>query len=197
MMRRHDKAKILASKPWQQISAAYQQWLESQAIYTPADIKRINAQVSAEIQAMPVSDLQEYIDDWQAKLKVLNGKDFQEAQKVVGILPAALHGWLSGENAEANGADRRGADERGGFGERDFEDSRGSVGDGSKPGGVRAEPATAGADRCNNRKRLRDRRFRKPVQGLIIAARLDSTRYKALIVRRNTIRRLRRTCSFM
>ncbi|HEY2760621.1 MAG TPA: hypothetical protein VGI75_07750 [Pirellulales bacterium] len=79
-----EKAKILASKPWQQISAAYQQWLESQAIYMPADIKRINAQLAAEIQAMPVSDLQEYIDDWQAKLKVLNGKDFQEAQKWLG-----------------------------------------------------------------------------------------------------------------
>ena len=79
-----EKAKILASKPWQEISAAYQQWLESQAIYTPADVKRINAKLAAEIQAMQVSDLQEYIDDWQAKLKVLNGKDFQEAQKWLG-----------------------------------------------------------------------------------------------------------------
>ncbi len=62
----------------------FQKWLASQAIYTPADVQRITANLKAQIQAMPANELQGFLDDWQAKLKVLNGKDFQDAQQWLG-----------------------------------------------------------------------------------------------------------------
>src|SRR5438552_7381871 len=59
-----EKKKILASPAWQQVIAEYEKLLASQAIYTPADIQRIGANLNAQVQAMSVADLQEYLDDW-------------------------------------------------------------------------------------------------------------------------------------
>jgi len=79
-----EKSKILASDAWKQVMSEYQKWVSSQAIYTTDDVKRMNAKISAAVQSMSASDLQEYLDDWQAKLKVLNGQNFQEAQAWLG-----------------------------------------------------------------------------------------------------------------
>ncbi len=78
------KAKILASKEWKQAYDEFQKWLTTQAIYTPADVERIKANLAAQIQALPASELQGFLDDWQARLKVLNGQDFQDAQQWLG-----------------------------------------------------------------------------------------------------------------
>jgi hypothetical protein len=85
-----EKAKIMASPAWAQVSEGFQKWLASQAIYTPADINRINANLAAQIRTMPASELQGFIDDWQARLKVLNGKDFQDAQQWLGEFLSVL-----------------------------------------------------------------------------------------------------------
>jgi hypothetical protein len=79
-----EKSKILASEPWKQVMSEYQKWVSSQPIYTTDDVKRMNAKISAAIASMSASDLQEYLDDWQAKLKVLNGQNFQDAQAWLG-----------------------------------------------------------------------------------------------------------------
>jgi hypothetical protein len=78
------RAKIMASDEWKQAGAEYQKWLSTQPIYTAGQIKRINENLDAQIQTMPSGELQAFLDDWQAKLKVLNGKNFQEAQNWLG-----------------------------------------------------------------------------------------------------------------
>jgi hypothetical protein len=78
------RAKIMASAEWKRIGDEYQSWLSTQPIYTPGQIKRINDNLAAQIQSMSASDLQDFMSDWQAKLKVLNGKNFQEAQNWLG-----------------------------------------------------------------------------------------------------------------
>lgn len=78
------KEKLLASPQWKQMYSEFQKWLASQPIYTPSDIKRINANLAAQIQAMSASEVQGYLGDWQAKLNVLKGKDFQDAQQWLG-----------------------------------------------------------------------------------------------------------------
>jgi hypothetical protein len=39
---------------------------------------------------MPASELQGFLDDWQARLKVLNGQDFQEAQQWLGEMMSVM-----------------------------------------------------------------------------------------------------------
>ncbi len=72
------------------MSDEYQQWLASQVIYTPADIQRISANLSAQIQSLPADEMQGFINDWLAKLKVLNGKNFQDAQQWLGTYLSVL-----------------------------------------------------------------------------------------------------------
>ena len=62
----------------------FEKWLGSQAIFTPADIDRINSNLLGQIRVASASELQGILDDWQAKLKVLNGRDFQDAQQWLG-----------------------------------------------------------------------------------------------------------------
>ena len=78
------KENILASPAWKQAYDEFQKWLASQAIYTPAEIAQIQASLTAQIQSMPASELQGFLDDWQAKLRVLNGRDSQDAQQWLG-----------------------------------------------------------------------------------------------------------------
>jgi hypothetical protein len=78
------RAKIMASDEWKQVYTGYQKWLTTQPIYTPKQINRINEKLDAQIRNTPASELQAFLNDWQAKLKVLNGKDFQEAQNWLG-----------------------------------------------------------------------------------------------------------------
>ncbi len=84
------KQQILSSPEWKQIDKEYQSWLNSQVIYTPADIQRINANLAAQIQAMPAEDMQGFVNDWKAKLKVLNDKNFQDAQQWLGSYLSVL-----------------------------------------------------------------------------------------------------------
>jgi hypothetical protein len=75
---------LLASPIWKEMYAEFQKWLASQAIYTPADVKRINASLAAQLQSMPVSELEDFLSDWQAKLDLLQERDIQEAQQWLG-----------------------------------------------------------------------------------------------------------------
>ena len=74
----------MTSDAWKQVDSEFQKWLSQQTIYTPAEVNRINQKLAAQIRSMPTSDLQGFLDDWQAKLKVLLGKNFQEAQNWLG-----------------------------------------------------------------------------------------------------------------
>jgi hypothetical protein len=78
------REKIMATDEWKQVYKGYQKLLSTQPVYSPNQIKKINAKLDAQIRNMPTSELQGFLDDWQAKLKILNGKDFQEAQDWLG-----------------------------------------------------------------------------------------------------------------
>ncbi len=78
------REKIMATDEWKQVYTGYQKWLSTQPIYTSKQINRINEKLDAQIRNMPTSELQSFLNDWQAKLKVLNGKNFQEAQDWLG-----------------------------------------------------------------------------------------------------------------
>ena len=75
---------ILASAQWNQAYDQFQKWLASQTIYTPAEIERVTSNLLTQIKSASASELQGILDDWQARLKVLNGKDTQDAQQWLG-----------------------------------------------------------------------------------------------------------------
>jgi hypothetical protein len=78
------KAQLLASESWRRVEAEFQQWASVQVLYTPEQFKQLKARLIAEIKRMPAADLQKFIADLDAKLKVLLSKDAIEAQAWLG-----------------------------------------------------------------------------------------------------------------
>jgi hypothetical protein len=79
-----ERAAIMSGDAWKQVDSEFQKWLAAQTIYTPKEVQRINQKLAGQIRTMPTSELQGFLDDWQAKLKVLLGKNFQEAENWLG-----------------------------------------------------------------------------------------------------------------
>src|SRR5689334_11042701 len=72
------REKIFASDRWKKVEAEYSKWLSSQAIYTPDQVNRMGEKMIREMKTMPPEELEGFLDEWDAKLKVLLGKDFQD-----------------------------------------------------------------------------------------------------------------------
>lgn len=78
------KALILSSDRWQRIESEFRQWLAVQVVYTPLQLERMESKLHTEIQNMSAAELQQFLDQWDAKLKVLLGKDASEAREWLG-----------------------------------------------------------------------------------------------------------------
>ncbi len=75
------KAQILASDRWKKVVQEFDQWLAVQVVYTPEQVAQIKAKLAAQVQTMSASELEEFLNQWDAKLKVLLGKDAAEARE--------------------------------------------------------------------------------------------------------------------
>jgi uncharacterized protein YdiU (UPF0061 family) len=57
------------------------QWLAMQVVYTPKQADQMKAKLAAEVNRMSAAELQQFLDQWDAKLKVLLGSDAAEARE--------------------------------------------------------------------------------------------------------------------
>ncbi len=75
------KAQILASDRWKKVVQEFDQWLAVQVVYTPEQAAQIKAKLAAQVQTMSSLELEEFLNQWDAKLKVLLGRDAAEARE--------------------------------------------------------------------------------------------------------------------
>lgn len=75
------KAQILASDRWKKVVQEFDQWLSLQVVYTPEQAAQLRAKLAAEVQKMSAEELEQFLNQWDAKLKVLLGKDAAEARE--------------------------------------------------------------------------------------------------------------------
>jgi hypothetical protein len=78
------KAQIMSSDRWKSVENEFNQWLAIQVVFTPKQVERMKAKLHAEIQKMSAAELEQFLDQWDAKLKVLLGKDAGEARQWLG-----------------------------------------------------------------------------------------------------------------
>ncbi len=76
-----EKEQILTSDRWKKVGQEFSQWLSMQVVYTPAQIEQIKAKLAAQVQNMPASELNGFLDQWDAKLKLLLGSDASEVRE--------------------------------------------------------------------------------------------------------------------
>ncbi|HEY2883172.1 MAG TPA: nuclear transport factor 2 family protein, partial [Pirellulales bacterium] len=78
------RAEILNSDRWKKVQKEFQEWLSMQVVYTPQQVEKMRAKLNAEINKMSAAELQQFLDQWDAKLKVLLGKDAGEVREWLG-----------------------------------------------------------------------------------------------------------------
>jgi hypothetical protein len=88
------KTQILNSPRWKQMMEEFDKWLSLQVVYSPQQVQEIKSRLSVEIQRMSSAELQQFMDQWDAKLKVLLSKDAGEAREWLGqFLSVAADGY--------------------------------------------------------------------------------------------------------
>ncbi len=79
------RAKIMASPLWKQVEVDYDKWIHEQVIYSREEMNRISAKVANELRTMPTDELEAFLADWDAKLKVLLDKNADDARRWLGV----------------------------------------------------------------------------------------------------------------
>jgi pyruvate/2-oxoglutarate dehydrogenase complex dihydrolipoamide acyltransferase (E2) component len=74
------KAKILNSPRWRRAMFETNEWLSAQPFYSPEQVAQIKADLSERVAKMSASDLEFMLDDMDAKFKVMETKEAQEAR---------------------------------------------------------------------------------------------------------------------
>ena len=78
------KARIMASDRWKRVEQEFHQWLSVQVVSTPEQVDQMKAKLNAQIRNMSAAELSQFLDQWDAKLKILLGKDASEARQWLG-----------------------------------------------------------------------------------------------------------------
>jgi hypothetical protein len=77
------RGQILDSPAWRQAMEGFNEWLSAQAVYGKSQIPQVRARMKDKISKMSVSQLQNYLQDMQQKLAIINSKAAFDAQAVV------------------------------------------------------------------------------------------------------------------
>jgi hypothetical protein len=77
------KAEIMNSPRWRRAIFELGEWLSAQAIYTPAQVRNIKADFNRKVERMSSHDLEYLLDDLDAKFKVLDTPEAQDARSWV------------------------------------------------------------------------------------------------------------------
>ncbi len=77
------KVAIMNSPRWRRAIFELGEWLSAQAIYTPAQVRNIKADFNHKVEKMSPHDLEYLLDDLDAKFKVLDTPEAQDARSWV------------------------------------------------------------------------------------------------------------------
>jgi hypothetical protein len=78
------RSEILASTAWRRAMFELNEWLQTQKRYTPEQVAKIKSDFSAKVQRMSADQLQFMLGDIDAKLKVLETPQAQDARAWLG-----------------------------------------------------------------------------------------------------------------
>jgi hypothetical protein len=77
------KAEIMNSPRWRRAIFELGEWLSAQAIYTPTQVRNIKADFNRKVEKMSPHDLEYLLDDLDAKFKILDTPEAQDARSWV------------------------------------------------------------------------------------------------------------------
>lgn len=84
------KAEIMHSPRWRRTIFELGEWLSSQSIYTPQQVARIKVDFNQRVARMSSYELEYLLDDLDAKFKIMDAPEAQEAREWVGQYLSAM-----------------------------------------------------------------------------------------------------------
>lgn len=75
------RRQILDSERWRQARRGLNEWLSIQQLYTPEEVAVLKQQFQQRIDRMSASELQDQLDDMEAKLAVLSSPEAEDARR--------------------------------------------------------------------------------------------------------------------
>ncbi|MGI9178541.1 MAG: hypothetical protein ACR2IT_11885 [Pirellulales bacterium] len=84
------KADIMHGARWQRVIGEFGQWLSSQILYTPAEVRRIKMQFNDRVAGMSSYELDYLVDSLDAKLKLLDTPEARDAKAWLGEYLSAM-----------------------------------------------------------------------------------------------------------
>lgn len=84
------KAELLQSPRWRRAIFELGEWLSVQKIYPPREVQRIKADFNAKVMQMSPQELEYLLDDLEAKFKVIDAPENQEARAWLGQYLSAM-----------------------------------------------------------------------------------------------------------
>ena len=84
------KAEILQSSRWRRAIFELGEWLSVQKIYPPREVQRIKAEFNTKVMKMSPQEIEYLLDDLEAKFKVIETPEAQEARAWMGQYLSAM-----------------------------------------------------------------------------------------------------------
>ena len=84
------KSELLQSPRWRRAIFELGEWLSTQTIYPPKEVQRIKADFNSKVMKMSSHELEYLLDDLEAKFKVMDTPEAQEARAWVGQYLSAM-----------------------------------------------------------------------------------------------------------
>ncbi|MEI8317237.1 MAG: hypothetical protein WCH79_04765 [Planctomycetia bacterium] len=84
------KAEILQSPRWRRAIFELGEWLSVQKIYPPREVQRIKAEFNTKVMKMSPQEIEYLLDDLEAKFKVIETPEAQEARAWMGQYLSAM-----------------------------------------------------------------------------------------------------------
>lgn len=84
------KASLMASERWRRAMFEFDQWLARQPVYTPAQVRKIRADLATRIETMSSFELDYLLDTLEGKLVVLESPAAEEARDWLGRYLAVM-----------------------------------------------------------------------------------------------------------
>jgi hypothetical protein len=83
------RKKILQSTEWRRLLRSFDEWLSVQNIHTDEQIDKIKADLNRRVETMNATELEDFIDDMEQRLEVLQSDKAKDARNWLGHLTMA------------------------------------------------------------------------------------------------------------
>jgi hypothetical protein len=87
---RFRKARLLGSDRWRRAVSAFEAWLASQPVYTPAQARAIRSDLDRRVAAMTSYEVEYLLDTLDAKMRILDSPAAREAREWLGRYLAVM-----------------------------------------------------------------------------------------------------------